>query len=93
MGAYFLGLDSLRDYLHDDDGRTRVQKLKDHIISASWDRAVNAGPLKGIYNNEDPRTCRAIPQPDDDEVVQPCQVSSTTTGNDMTVMGDCYITT
>ncbi|KAL8924380.1 MAG: hypothetical protein Q9172_002727 [Xanthocarpia lactea] len=93
MAAYFLGLSSLRDYLHDDDGETRVQKLKEHIISASWDRAVDAGPLKAIYNNEDPRTCRAIPQTDDDEVGEPCQVSSTTTGNDMTVMGDCYITT
>ncbi|KAL8882518.1 MAG: hypothetical protein Q9198_000498 [Flavoplaca austrocitrina] len=94
MGAYFLGIPSIRDYLHDDNGRNRVTKLKDHILRNSWVRDKTAGDFNAIYNNEDPRTCKKPPSDDDDEVAEPCQVTTTTTGaNDVTVMGDCFIDT
>ncbi|KAL8890233.1 MAG: hypothetical protein Q9215_002572, partial [Flavoplaca cf. flavocitrina] len=80
MGAYFLGIPSIRDYLHDDNGRNRVTKLKDHILRNSWVRDKTAGDFNAIYNNEDPRTCKKPPSDDDDEVAEPCQVTTTTTG-------------
>lgn len=94
MAAYFLGLSSLSDYLHDDDGRARVVKLKDFIIRAAWDRTDPDGLLKAIYNHEDPRTCPANQKRDGDEVGEPCRSSPTTSavGNDITAMVDCYVT-
>ncbi|KAI4219561.1 MAG: hypothetical protein L6R40_008718 [Gallowayella cf. fulva] len=88
MAAYFLGLSSLSDYLHDDDGRARVVKLKDFIIRAAWDRTDPDGLLKAIYNHEDPRTCPANQKRDGDEVGEPCRSSPTTSavGNDITAM-------
>ncbi|CAO1602019.1 hypothetical protein XANCAGTX0491_005655 [Xanthoria calcicola] len=94
MGAYFLGLSSLSDTLHDDDGRQRVLKLKRQILTTAWARNNNHVDIKAIWNTEDPGTCRKPPNKSDSAVDQPCQVSSTTaTGNDLTIMGDCYITT
>ncbi|KAL8770757.1 MAG: hypothetical protein Q9209_003624 [Squamulea sp. 1 TL-2023] len=86
-------LSSLQDHLQDDDGPTRVRKLKDYIISSAWDRLVPEGPIKAIRNTEDPRTCRAPAPKDDNDVSQPCQAGVTTVSNDKTVMGDCFIDT
>ncbi|KAI4283434.1 MAG: hypothetical protein L6R38_002156 [Xanthoria sp. 2 TBL-2021] len=94
MCAYFLGLSSLSDQLHDDDGRQRVLKLKRQILTTAWARNNTQVDIKAIWNTEDPGTCRPPPNKSDSSVGQPCQVSSTTaTGNDLTIMGDCYITT
>ncbi|CAL8579771.1 hypothetical protein XPA_005502 [Xanthoria parietina] len=95
MCAYFLGLSSLSATLHDDDGRQRVLKLKRQILTTAWARNNNHVDIKAIWNTEDPGTCRKPPNKSDSSAVdQPCQVSSTTaTGNDLTIMGDCYITT
>ncbi|KAL8652221.1 MAG: hypothetical protein Q9226_004358 [Calogaya cf. arnoldii] len=94
MCAYFLGLSSLTDTLHDDDGRQRVLKLKRQILTTAWARNNDQKDIKAIWNTEDPQTCRAPPTSDDSEVDQPCQVpSETATGTDLTIMGDCYITT
>ncbi|KAL8891539.1 MAG: hypothetical protein Q9192_005730 [Flavoplaca navasiana] len=94
LGAYFLGLSSLEKTLHDDDGRQRVIKLKNQIVISAWARNNDQKDIKAIWNTEDPGTCRPPPKSSDSSVGQPCQVSSTTaTGNDLTIMGDCYITT
>ncbi|KAI4278331.1 MAG: hypothetical protein LQ337_001100 [Flavoplaca oasis] len=94
LGAYFLGLSSLEKTLQDDDGRQRVIKLKNQIVTTAWARNNDQLDIKAIWNTEDPGTCRPPPKSSDSSVGQPCQVSSTTaTGNDLTIMGDCYITT
>ncbi|KAL8996677.1 MAG: hypothetical protein Q9169_003849 [Polycauliona sp. 2 TL-2023] len=93
MAANFLGIPEVRDRLHDDDGRTRVLNLKRHLIVYAYVRNKDAGEYKGIYNGEDPRTCKKPPNDDDDEVGDPCQVSSTSASNDMTIMADCFIYT
>ncbi|KAL8966125.1 MAG: hypothetical protein Q9183_003513, partial [Haloplaca sp. 2 TL-2023] len=55
LGAYFLGLSSLSDSLHDDDPVKRIQKLKAKLQAGS---CITRSPnICALHNLADPRQC------------------------------------
>ena len=59
LGAYFLGLSSLHDSLHDDDPTERVKKLKNELeIGSCIDRTDN---ICALHNLADPGKCPPDP--------------------------------
>lgn len=59
LGAYFLGLSSLYDSLHDDDPTKRVRKLKDELESGSCIERIDG--ICALHNLADPRKCPPDP--------------------------------
>lgn len=62
LGAYFLGLSSLADSLHDDDPTKRVRKLKEELQVGSCIKRVNG--FCALHNLVDPRKCPPDVPPD-----------------------------
>ncbi|KAL8748474.1 MAG: hypothetical protein Q9184_007279, partial [Pyrenodesmia sp. 2 TL-2023] len=62
LGAYFLGLSSLTDSLHDDDPTKRVQKLKEELQVGSCIKRANG--FCALHNLADPRKCPPDVPPD-----------------------------
>ena len=91
LAAYFLGLSSL-SHIIDDDPTQRVRNLKDELEVGS---AVARGNVGSLWNLADPRTCPPGPPPpgfqDGDEV--PCADTSTSSGNTVVAIPNCFITT
>ena len=94
LGAYFLGLSSLSNVLITDDPVQRVRNLKNELeIGSTIPRGTNDN-VKSLYNFADPRTCPPDPpagSQDGDEV--PCGDTSSTSGNTVVAIPNCFITT
>ncbi|KAL8688071.1 MAG: hypothetical protein Q9218_005923 [Villophora microphyllina] len=92
LAAYYLGLSSFSDVIRDDDPVQRVRKLKNVLeLGTSVKRTDN---VRSLYNLADPRTCPPdVPSgfQDGDEV--PCRDTSSTSGNTVLAIPNCFITT
>ena len=94
LATYFLGLSSLSNIIVNDPVQ-RVRNLKDELeIGSSIARGSDSNVLS-LWNLADPRTCPpGTPPPgfqDGDEV--PCADTSTSSGNTVVAIPNCFITT
>ncbi len=92
LGAYFLGLSSLANSLHDDDPKKRVKKLKDKLQTGS---CIHRTPkICSLHNLANSGTCPPDIPPgfrDGDEV--DCKDTSSTSANTVVAIPGCFIAT
>ena len=96
LAAYFLGLSSLSDLLINDDPVQRVKNLKDELeVGSAVRRGESESDVYAVWNYQNPETCPpGTPPPgfqDGDEV--PCADTSTSSGNIVVAIPNCFITT
>lgn len=95
LAAYFLGLSSLSDLLITDDPVERVKNLKDFLEVGSAVLRGKEEKYYSVWNDQDPETCLpGTPPPgfqNGDEV--PCADASTSSGNTVVAIPNCFITT
>ena len=93
LATYLLGLSSLSNVIITDDHVRSVKNLKEELQVGS---AVASVPnIESVWNNANPRTCPpGTPPPSlqaGDEV--PCADTSTSSGNTVVAIPNCFNTT
>lgn len=95
LAAYFLGLSSLSDLIITDDPVERIKNLKDLLEVGSAVRRGKDQEFYSVWNTQNPETCPpGTPPPgfqDGDEV--PCADTSTSSGNTVVAIPNCFIAT